>query len=111
MPIANCFIKENEVVLDGLDVLITEWAAKIGTDVNDITMTFIPVLRQAGQTYSVLINLYLPDFWSSDEVKGIQVGLLDSVCKCLKVQSDRVFILTVLISTGNVVENGKIVTW
>lgn len=111
MPIANCFIKESEVALDGLDLLVTEWASKIGTDVNDITMTFVPVLKQAGQTYSVLINLYLPDFWSGDDVKGIQISLLDSVCKCLNVKADRIFILTMLISTGNVVENGKIVSW
>ena len=56
-------------------------------------------------------TLYLPDFWTPDEVKGIQVGLLETICKCLEIKKERVFILTSLITSGHVVEDGKIVSW
>jgi len=64
MPIANCFITENEVNLDGLDNLAREWAGKISTDVNDITINIIPSFKQIEQTYSVMLNLYLRIFGS-----------------------------------------------
>jgi hypothetical protein len=111
MPIANCFVTEKEVYLEGIDQLALEWAAKISTDVHDITINVIPSYRQVGQTYSVMVNLFLPDFWTPDEVKGIQVGLLETICRCLKVKAEKVFIITSLITSGHVVEDGKIVTW
>jgi hypothetical protein len=58
-----------------------------------------------------MVNLYLPDFWTPDEVKDIQAGLLETVCKCLHVKRERVFIVTTLITSGHVVEDGKIVSW
>jgi hypothetical protein len=111
MPIANCFVNKEYVTSDGMDHLALEWAGRISTDVNDITINVIPAFRQLGQSYTVMVNLYLPDFWTGDEVKGIQVGLLESICKCLKIKAEEVFIMTLLITSGHVVENGKIVSW
>ncbi len=111
MPIANCFVSGIEVSAESGNQIARAWAAKINTNISDITLSFIPVSFQAGQTYAVMIQLYLPDFWSGEETKGVQLELLNAVCAALMIQASHVFIVTHMVTSGHVVENGKIVTW
>lgn len=111
MPIANCFIKAGEVSMSGVESLAREWANQIDADVKDITVNVITGHQQSGQQYAVLVNLYLPDFWTEDEIKIIQLGLLNSIKECLHIDEEQVFIMTSIIEAGHVVENGKIVSW
>ena len=111
MPIANCFIKDKKVTQQELQQLAKKWASVVEVDVKDICLTFIPDCIQAGQQYKVLINLYLPSLWSENQVNHIQKSLLRILCEFLKVEASEVFIMTSIILSGHVIENGEVVKW
>ena len=111
MPIANCFIKDTPVDQLELQDLAEKWASEVNVDVKDICLTFSPHCVQGGQQYKVLVNLYLPSLWSDDQVKNIQKSLLGLLMDFLEVTASEVFIMTSIIGSGHVVENGEIVEW
>ena|SRR5690554_971742 len=111
MPIANCFIKDKKVTQQEFQQLAEKWASEVKVDVKDICLTFIPNGIQAGQQYNALVNLYLPSLWNDDQIKHIQKSLLRILCEFLKVESSEVFIMTFIIQSGHVVENGEIMEW
>lgn len=111
MPIATCFIKNNKISKQQWDTLSAEWAQRIGVDVKDICLTMVTGFIQSGQTYEALVQLSLPSLWAKEDIKTIQMELLSLLSELLKVSSDQIFILTTIIQSGHVVENGKVVKW
>jgi hypothetical protein len=110
MPIATCFAAKT-VAAEKIEEIVTEWAGISGTAKKDICITLVPYHLQGGQQYDMLVNLYLPTLWSKTDVKKIQLGLLKTLCKHLELAEEKVFIMTSLIASGHVVENGAIVSW
>ncbi|MEQ9064874.1 MAG: hypothetical protein RIE58_11925 [Vicingaceae bacterium] len=84
---------------------------KIQVAEKDITMNFVTSYSQAGQKYEFLLILYLPTLWSKKSINNIQKALLELLIDTFKITSNEVFILTNTIESGNVIENGKEVTW
>lgn len=111
MPIANCYIKDTQVINNEFQDLATLWAEKINVDVKDICLTFIPNCIQAGQQYEILVNLYLPSLWKKDAIKNIQKSLLMILAGHFHISPKHIFIMTSIIQSGNVVENGEVVEW
>jgi len=111
MPIANCFVKEKQIAQEDIQDLAEKWASEVNIDVKDICVTFIPDCIQVGQQYKALVHLYLPSLWSEDQVHHIQKSLLRILCEFLKVEASEVFIMTSIILSGHVVENGEVVKW
>lgn len=111
MPIAHCFIKEKEIVSSKIEDMAIEWANTIGVETKDVCLNLITDFYQFGQKYTILVNLYLPTVWSEDERKKIQIGLLQVLAKHLQVTPEKIFIMTSLIQSGHVVENGEILYW
>lgn len=111
MPIANCFIKEREIWISGLDSMAIEWAELIGADQKDICLNIITNFHQFGNQYSIMVNLYLPSLWSDSDVRRIQMGLVKVITKYLNISSDKIFIVTSIVQSGHVVENGEAVSW
>ena len=111
MPIANCFIKDKQVSQQDLQALAKKWAEQINVDEKDVCLTFIPNCIQGGQQYKVLINLYLPSLWSEENINNIQKCLLSILSNHFQTDHSNIFIMTSIIESGHVVENGEIVEW
>jgi hypothetical protein len=111
MPIATCFLKNKSINPEELQQLVNEWAALIQVDQKDICVNAVTGFQQAGQNYELMINLYLPSLWSEKDVGKIQTSLLELFCQYLNLNVSEVFIMTSIIQSGHVVENGEIVRW
>ncbi|SHF82147.1 hypothetical protein SAMN05443144_113152 [Fodinibius roseus] len=111
MPIANCFIKDKHVSQQELQELTERWAEQVNVDIKDICLTFIPNCMQGGQQYDVLVNLYLPSLWDQDNIKQIQKSLLNILKGFFGTEASEIFIMTSIIRSGHVVEDGEIVEW
>lgn len=111
MPIATCFLKNKKADKNTLDVIANEWSTAINVDVKDISITFVQDYYQAGQNYSALVYLYLPSLWSEKSINNIQTELINLLVKHLNISHDRILIITSIVQSGHVVENGGIVTW
>ena len=111
MPIAICNIKNKAIDREILEPLVSKWADKIGVNISDVSITFVPNCIQFGQQYDILCNLYLPSLWEKENVKLIQNELLVALVDAFKIQPEDIFIITNIVQSGNVMENGQIVEW
>ena len=111
MPIANCYIKNKQVSQGELEELAGKWAEKLHIDIKDICLTVLTDFTQVGQQYEVMINLFLPSLWAEEDVKKIQKTLLELLKSYLKINSSEIFLITSIVQSGHVMENGKIAEW
>jgi hypothetical protein len=111
MPIANCFIKNKNLNSNEWSIMASEWAQSIEVDTEDICINIITGVIQVGRDYSVLVDLHIPSLWTDKEIKKIQLGLLNVLQKHLDIPPEQIFIMTNIIHSGRVVENGEIVAW
>ena len=111
MPIAYCFVKDKPSIRSHLQKLASDWATEAGVDPKNITINLVTTEHRVGNPYAVMINLYLPTAWSEEDVQRIQVSLLKVVMNHLQVEAKEIFIMTSLIQSGHVVENGRVVRW
>ena len=111
MSIINCFTERKKLSEQILSNLVHQWSAKIQVDEKDITMTFVTNYVQVGHKYKFMVFLYLPTLCSNKNISNLQTTLLELLVDTFKVTPKEIFILTNTIESGNVVENGKEVTW
>ena len=111
MPIANCYIKNKQVSQGELEELAGKWAEKLHIDIKDICLTILTDFTQVGQQYEVMINLFLPSLWAEEDVKTIQKTLLELLKSYLKIDPSEIFLITSIVQSGHVMENGKIAEW
>ena len=111
MPIAHCLVKDFVILPHEWDDVVTDLAEKAKLNKTDITLNVIANTHQFGNHYKIMVNLYLPTLWTSMDVELIQTSLLQAFIENLKLNPSEIFILTSLIESGHVVENGKIVWW
>lgn len=109
MPIANCIIASD--VKQGLSNLVELWANESGKSSEHMTINIISSTRQFGNEYSVMANLLLPSAWSSSDVSLLQVGLAKALATHFCISISKVQIVTSIIGSGLVVENGKEIQW
>ena len=111
MPIANCYIRNKQLSQSDLEELAGKWAEKLRIGVKDVCLTILADFTQAGQQYEVMINLFLPSLWPEEDVKIIQKTLLELLKNYLKIDSSEIFLITSIIQSGHVLENGEIAKW
>ena len=111
MPIANCLILNEKHLTANIEILASEWARLIPTNQEYITISFIKVVEQLGKQFEIMVQLYLPSIWKAEEVEKIQLTLLKVLTENLKVKTEEIFIMTSIIQSAHVVENGEIQTW
>jgi len=111
MLIINCFTERKELRDQILINLVHQWSEKIQVDEKDITMTFVTKYVQVGHKYEFMVFMYLPILWSNKSISNVQTTLLELLIDTFKVTPKEIFILTNTIESGNVVENGKEITW
>lgn len=109
MPIANCIISQN-LVAEDLD-LISLWADQSGQSPQHMTVNLITSESQLGQPYPVMTNLYLPSLWNSKDIESLQKGLANALAKYFNLKLIEVHVITQILDSGSVVENGEVLKW
>ncbi len=111
MPIAVCYLRNKKPIKDELDALAKKWADKINVHIRDISLTAISDFVQAGEQYSAMIHLFLPSLWPEDDIGNIQRTLCEVFREYLNADASEIFILTSIIGSGHVLENGEVAQW
>jgi hypothetical protein len=111
MPIAICYTNENIIDNLSLQQLIAEWATLIQVDTKDIHVSMVYPQLQSGQTYKLLAHVFLPTLWTYEEVNNIQLSFHRLLMKYGGLLPADIFIITTLVPSAQVVENGSLVTW
>jgi hypothetical protein len=111
MPIANCFVGED--VLEGAEIerLVPLWAEESGVGGEHMTINVVSRSFQEGAGYEVMAFLFLPSLWVPEDVRRLQLGLASALRRAFEVQAGEVQVLTSIVESGHVVENGEIVEW
>jgi len=109
MPIANCFLRA-DIPLPSADIA-SAWRSTIGVDLKDVSISFIPGCLRQGAAYAVMVQLFLPSLWSPASIKTIQLSLADLLQQSMSLEPEDVFIITTIVQSGAVVEQGAIVEW
>ncbi|MCV2885935.1 hypothetical protein OE749_14680 [Aestuariibacter sp. AA17] len=91
--------------------LIPLWSSLSGVRETHLTVNIIPNVQQYGQPYDVMVNLYLPSMWSNSQVAAIQLGLANALSTSLKRPISDIHIISTIVDTGLVVEDGHMITW
>lgn len=111
MPILHLCTSNISPTKEQLDTLVVEWANEIAVNIKDININLIETKIQAGNEYKIIANLYLPSLWNDEDISHIQLSLGRLIIKHLNLTLKDVFIMTSIIQSGNVVENGNTKKW
>lgn len=111
MPIAICYTHDKIFDKPTLQRVATEWAALIEVDTKDIHISIVSPQIQAGQAYKAMVHLFLPTLWTREAVNKIQLSLHQMLMKHANLTSSEIFVITTLVPSGQVVENGCIIHW
>jgi hypothetical protein len=110
MPIATCFLNP-KIDINQISGLVTEWAGILEVEERDICINVITNFHQFGRDYEILVHLSLPSVWKEREIREIQTSLLGLLSRYCRVAPEKIFIMTNIIHSGHVVDDGEIVTW
>jgi hypothetical protein len=111
MPIATCFLKEGAITEEIIQQIAQGWATDIGVATHDVCLTVVSNYVQAGRTYAAMVHLLLPTLWQPHEVRKIQKSLAKHIASHLQVKFADIFIISSMVESGNVLENGNVVEW
>lgn len=109
MPIANCLVSPN--CAPGTANLIKLWARESGISSQHMTVNVTGTSQQYGESYLIMATLWLPSIWSESEVSSLQSGLARALATYYEVGLPEVHVVTQVVNSGRVVENGLEVTW
>ena len=110
MPIANCIVKK-KYSSNILKLIPKELATDLNIDIKDITINFIESFFQAGNPYEIMIFLKLPSIWEDKDIKRIEKGFVSIFSKIINISVQDIFLITEIIQSGHVVDNGEIEYW
>ncbi len=112
MPIAHCILGP-DIKLDTspVSLIVERWADYAGISGEHMTLTLTQSDAQFGLCYRLMATLYLPSLWSSEDVGILQLALARSLADCFDCSPASVHVITTIIQSGFVVEDGEIVKW
>lgn len=111
MPIANCFVRAGVPAAAEIHGLTCLWAQESCISDDHMTINMAAGTRQDGAPYSIVAFLYLPSSWSSEDVGRLQVGLARALAKAFALDPADVQVITSIVESGHVVENGETQEW
>ena len=111
MPIANCFIAEETPADLESGALTAFWSEESGIDSKQMTINVIAGIRQYGAPHRVMAYLYLPSLLCSEQVRQLQTGLAQALCRGFAVALADIQVITSIVASGQVVEGGETQTW
>lgn len=111
MPIADCFFIGELPADADLDSLIALWSEESDVGPEEMTINLIDGVRQGGSSYRLMALLFLPSLWSADAVRRLQRGLAAALSRGLGLSPADVNVITSIVDSGHVVENGGTQEW
>ena len=109
MPIANCIVASG--CNQGSGNLIELWSKESGISDEHMTANIIFSDQQLGNKYTIMANLQLPSIWSPENISAIQKGLAHALSGYFGLSINKIHVVTNVVSSGMVVENGQEVNW
>ena len=109
MPIANCFAVAVPQDLDA-DAIAVAWSNHSGITSDEMSVNVVPI-QQGGKHYAVMAWLYLPSLWSDDDVTALGEGLGAALVDTFEVKPSAVQVVTSIVPSGSVVEDGRRLQW
>lgn len=112
MPIANCiFAPDIDCIESDVVKVIDSWAKHANVDSSEMTMICTQSDKLIGKQYAVICYLSLPSIWAQSSVNKLQTGLAKAIGESFSLDIAEVIVLTTVIESGFVVENGCEVNW
>ncbi|NOI29258.1 hypothetical protein [Vibrio coralliilyticus] len=111
MPIAHCTISPDLISKAETVEVIERWGSFSEQPTTDMTINFVLAEQQEGRPYQIIANFFLPSVWSEKSVSALQLGLAKALSENFSVEPKNVLVMTTILSSGFVVENGREVTW
>ncbi len=113
MPIATVFVRSDVEPLDdkSLARLVPAWASHSGQPAGHMTVNIVDNIVQAGAGFALMAWLDLPDLWPGDAVDALQTGLARALSDTFEAEIGEVQVITRVVASGHVVEDGAIVRW
>jgi len=109
MPIAYLTLSDKSKTVS--EKLVEEWAGYADVSAGLMTVNIVHSDIQLGKAYEVMAVLHLPAVWSRAKVSRIQQGLSQSLASHLDLDEKEIHIVTHIVESGLVVENGAEVHW
>lgn len=109
MPIANCIVTSD--CRPDSNNLIDLWANESGQPAEHMTINIITGTKQFGNRYPVMATLWLPSIWSRSDISSLQLGLATALAKYFNLTSSEVHVITRIVKSGMVVEDGEEIQW
>ena len=109
MPIANCIVASG--CQQGSSDLVELWANESGQPSEHMTVNIIFSHDQVGAKYGVMATLSLPSIWSDAGISQLQLGLAKALATHFDLSLSEVHVVTSVVTSGLVVEEGEEVHW
>lgn len=109
MPIAHCYTSLD--ISGKEEALIENWQRYSGKESDEMTINVMSVQTQAGKSYAMMVQLFLPDLWTQQAIQELQEGLVKAFMQTLSLNQSDVHIITHLVSSGRVCEDGRTLEW
>lgn len=109
MPIANCFFAASTHTPDA-EMIVSTWSKRSGVASGEMTVNVVNA-AQGGKKYAVMAWLYLPSLWSSDDIVALSEGLAAALADVTGSPPSSVQVVTCIVGSGNVVEDGETLRW
>ena len=109
MPIANCMVTPN--CPKCTENLVELWSIESGMPADHMTINLIATEHQWGKPYPIMATLLLPSIWSKPDISALQLGLAKALAQGFHLDLGQVQVITHIIDSGRVVENGTEETW
>ena len=111
MPIANCIAPAAILSASAVDDMTRTWSEASGVGPEHMTINLVARTAQVGAAYEAMVFLYPPSTWRADQVRDLQAGLATAVCRHLDLTPPEVHVLTTMVESGHVLDDGEIQEW
>lgn len=112
MPIANCIVTAECIGSSNQEWnLIDLWAEAASLSSEHMTINLLSNTQQLGNQYHVIANLQLPSIWSPPDISSLQTGLARALSSYFSVPLSTIHVITNVIESGLIIEDGREVKW
>lgn len=108
MPVANVVVATDRT--PDADAIIRLWSRAAGVGAEEMTVNLVSA-TQGGRRYAAMAQLLVPSVWSDDDIERLSVGLARALAEATDAEPPSVQVITTVLTTGSVVEGGRIVHW
>lgn len=91
--------------------LIEYWSRFSGKPSEHMTVNILQAQLQVGVQYKAMASLSIPSMWLAEDVNRLQLGLARAIAEFFSISIASVHVVTTVIESDLVVENGEQIHW